>query len=200
VIDDGLRSGPLRLLLLCEANVCRSPAAAALLSTRLRAARVDGDALVRSAGVRTEPGLPVHAYVVAALRSVGVVVGDGKCSARFTPRTAGESDVLLTATAAVRDAAIRKAPSVRDRAFTWLEFLALVPDEQLALPGATPRARWAALMQQARQARGLVRSAPGEFDVQDPIGMPRADFDRMVAEVDVSMTALASLVSKVVRD
>lgn len=199
MIDDGARQGPLRLLLLCEANVCRSPTAATLLSTRLRDVRADRHALVRSAGVRTEPGLPVHRYAVAALRSVGVATGDGKRSARFTAGMADEADVILAATTAVRDAAVLAAPSARDRAFAWLELLALVPEEPIVLSGPTPRARWVDLLRQARQARGLARSTEGRFDVQDPIGMPRQDFDRMVADVDVSMTAIARLVKATTR-
>lgn len=197
---DDERNGPLRLLLLCEANVCRSPAAAALLSARLRDVGAHRHVLVRSAGVRTEPGLPVHPYAVAALMSVGVPVGDGKRSACLTARVAGEADGLLTATTAVRDAAILTAPSARDRTFAWRELQALVPQQPFVLSGLTPRARWAELLRRARQARGLVGSAAGHFDVPDPIGRPRQDFDRMVADLDESMTAIAHLVGIVTRN
>lgn len=191
--------GPLRLLLLCEANVCRSPAAAALLTRRLRESGAERYAVVRSAGVRTEAGLPVHPHAVAALRSVGIRVGDGKRSARLTVRMAEEADVLLAATTAVRDAAILAAPAARDRAFSWLELLALVPDPPLVLPGSTPRERWVELLRSARQERGLVPSAEGQFDVPDPIALPRQDFDQMVVDLDASMTAIARLVSRAVR-
>ena len=56
-----------RILVVCTANVCRSPYVASLLQHRIRAAGVDDRVGVESAGVQVQPGREVDPTIKAML-------------------------------------------------------------------------------------------------------------------------------------
>ncbi len=84
---------PIRVLMVCSGNTCRSPTAEALLRRELAAAGVTG-VLVSSAGTGAQDGDPASegAYLVAL--EEGVDLGTHR-SRRVTPELLAEADVVL---------------------------------------------------------------------------------------------------------
>ena len=129
---------PARILFVCTGNVCRSVIAATLAR---RALGADFD--VTGAGVAARPGQPADPYALAALATLGDLDAPGLAAAsghgpatgsrRLTRDLLVHSDLILTATAAHRDAAVALLPAASRRTFTLAEFARLVAARAVAM-------------------------------------------------------------------
>ena len=182
-----------RILHVCVANQCRSPIAERLTSHHLSdqvPARPESWA-VTSAGIEAANGAPMHQYATGVLTAAGIDA-DGFTAQRLTDSMIDNADLVLAATAAVRDIVIAKAPAVLPITFTLREFARLAgavaptspanpanpaspasptsPAElagQLTPAGTPARAR--AMVALARRARGRVPFVePADDDIDDP--------------------------------
>jgi protein-tyrosine phosphatase len=131
---------PARILFVCTGNVCRSVIAATLARRALGA-----DFEVAGAGIDARPGQPADPYALAALATLGVLgdlgapgvataAGQGPAtgSRRLTRDLLVHSELILTATAAHRDAAVALLPAASRRTFTLAEFARLVAARPVA--------------------------------------------------------------------
>lgn len=107
------------ILIVCAANVCRSP----LAELALRRGLGEGAAFsVRSAGVRAHDGDPICADVAARHTDEGWQAQSRAHRAQeVTPEMLAEADLVLTASRDVRGELVRAAPEHRDRMFTLRE-------------------------------------------------------------------------------
>jgi protein-tyrosine phosphatase len=125
------------LLVVCTANVCRSPAAAAL--AKAAAARVGFGIGVESAGTG-DGGETFGVESCAQMSQILACVADVKVPQGFSQRLTYElvrrADLVLTADRRHRGEVVRTAPQHRDRVFTILEAAALAGSPALRL---TPR-------------------------------------------------------------
>jgi protein-tyrosine phosphatase len=180
-----------KILLVCLGNVCRSALAEHVLRMRLGEMLPEGRSSVHvaSAGVRALVGQPMDANAADELRRLG---GDASAfrARQLTSEIAGEADLVLTATRALRSRVLEEAPRALKRTFTMREFAAIVGSPAFAeqrLEGAD------ALVATAATWRGSV--AVDDYDIADPIGRS-AEFHRGVADVvDADCTAIARAVS-----
>lgn len=164
----------LRILTVCEGNLCRSPLAERLLAERLAGAGVDAE--VSSAGVRGVVGAGMHPLAEAELERLGGS-GAGFAARRLAADQVEAADLVLTATRAIRAAVLGECPRALRRTFTILELAALA-DEALADRADQGRSDGWDLVAWAAAHRG--RAADVEQDVPDPIG-GTADDHRAVA-------------------
>lgn len=142
---------PGRVLVVCTANVCRSPLAAALLAAGLPAADVS------SAGVHALTDAPMCAVSASLLPDGG---GAGHAARQLTGDLVRSADLVITMEQEQRSAAVRLAPGVQGKVFTLREAAALA--EGLAARGTTPPATTADLARALHSMRGLVSLAPAE--------------------------------------
>lgn len=87
-------SGRRRILVVCYGNICRSPIAEALLKRKLKALGLDREFVVRSAGVRAEPGYPAARGTLAVATAHGLDLTMHRAR-RLTADMAREADVLI---------------------------------------------------------------------------------------------------------
>src|SRR5437763_1616978 len=80
------------IVVVCHANVCRSPMAAALLGARLSAIGID--ATVSSAGV-LGPGQPAAAHGIDVMSARGLDLRDHR-STQISPAIVAGADLVLT--------------------------------------------------------------------------------------------------------
>jgi protein-tyrosine phosphatase len=181
---------PAHVLCVCTANVCRSPAAALLLASGLRARLGEdiGGVVVSSAGTWATPDRPIEPGTAAALRRTGV---DGAAvtaarSIRLTRRAVQGADLIIGSTAEHVRAVWRLELASRHRTFTLGELARLV--EGISgddLPAADPASRLRALVARASAIREQ-RHRPGmpyvtdAYDLEDPTDNDPAQRD-MVA-------------------
>ncbi|RBY86137.1 low molecular weight phosphatase family protein [Blastococcus sp. TF02A-26] len=176
------------LLVVCTANVCRSPVAAALLASRLAEAGV----VVTSAGTRALDGEPVDPPMAALLETAGLPVG--RTAARqLRPDLARGAALVLTMTREHRSAVVREAPAAVRRTFLLTEAARIA--ESLAATGwpaeagTDPGSRLAAIPSLAAPHRAAAAAAE---EVPDP-------YRRSAADYWASYALIADTVDRLVR-
>ncbi len=124
---------PLTVAIVCSANVCRSPALAALLAQSL-SQRAITQIRVVSGGVAADPGSP-SCGVIASLTGLDVGEFVARRSRALSRPAIDQADLILTASRVERGAVARLEPSARSRTFTVLEAVALA---RTRLPEGVP--------------------------------------------------------------
>lgn len=202
-------SGSELILLVCSANICRSPLAELLLRRGL------GDSLgvrIESAGVHARTG-----SALCALAAEQLAAGDrtgGAASHRSRPLTRGlldEATLILAMARDVRSEIVGMAPQVRDRVYTMREAAYLgegfTPESSARRVGAV--SLYAMYLDGARTAKGPVparrsgwwraRGADGRDIVDGHIHGPR-EHRRTVHDVaEASAAILGQLGGRAVR-
>ncbi|MBE1875220.1 low molecular weight phosphatase family protein [Myceligenerans sp. TRM 65318] len=172
---------PYTVLTVCTGNICRSPAAAALLAGRL-----DDSVRVSSAGTGALVGHPVPERMAELVAAAG---GDvSRFAARqATPEMIREADLILALTVRHRAWVVDQVPAAVRRTLTLRELGRLVGTIPAGAfdPSALPddAARLAALVPLALGERPRHAGARHDDDVVDPYGRPasayRASFDQI---------------------
>ncbi|HEY8449556.1 MAG TPA: L-threonylcarbamoyladenylate synthase [Bacillota bacterium] len=110
---------PLRVLLVCTGNTCRSPMAAALL--RLAAARAGVPVEVRSAGLAAVDGQEAAPEAVQVLAARGVSL-EGHRARRISGDDVAWAELILTMTQGHKQALAAAHPGAVPKLFTLAEF------------------------------------------------------------------------------
>lgn len=166
--DHTTPSSDFLIMLVCTANICRSPMGEWI--TRAALGPISPITVV-SAGIQATPGRPMAVGAEEALRERGVDP-EGFGARQLTADLVHAADLVLTGAAAHRRAVVTAVPRAAGRTFTISEFgglAAAVPAREL-MQIADPALRAHELVVQARDFRGLVRV--GDMDIADPYGGP----------------------------
>jgi protein-tyrosine phosphatase len=183
-----------RIVVVCTANICRSPMAEAMIRRGLRAAGPDADGVVvESAGVYGHEGSPMAPGSASALRALGFA-DDGHRGRVLTREIVAAAGLVLTMEERHRDAIVTGTPEAHDRTFMLREFARLVGGQEPPA-GEDVAARARALV----TAAGLRRTPlpwTGVDDVPDPYGGPGEGYHACAAlilgEVGTLMRPLLS--------
>ena len=170
---------PLRILVVCTANQCRSPLTAVLL--RSRAAERSLPVEVDSAGVQAVSGMPATAPTVDAARRLGADL----MTHRSTPLASDAvrlADLVLGLERRHVQEIVLLDPPAFAKTFTLKELVrrgagtgARKPDE--------PVADWLAQLHRGRRPADLL-GASGDDDVADPTGSDATDHHGTAEAID----------------
>ena len=167
------------ILVVCTANLCRSPMAGALLTQRLGALGVD--ATVSTAGTRAAPGRPAVPDAIAVMADDGLDITAHR-SRRAEPELVARADLVVAMEREhVRELALA-ARGDWGRVFTLKE-LARLTQTFGARTEATPLRDWATSLGADRTSASLLAAGPDD-DMRDPIGRPRREFRRVRDAID----------------
>jgi protein-tyrosine phosphatase len=175
------------IVVLCTANVCRSPMAAALLARRLSELGVT--ARVRSAGTLRggDPPLP---EVISVMTRYGIDVAAHRSHVADAADLASASLVLAMARDNLRYAVVTE-PEAWPRAFTLRELIRR--GERIGpRPPGEPFAGWL-LRAHAGRERAALLGDSAEDDVPDPADGPFRAYAYVASLLDRSVTRLAEL-------
>lgn len=175
------------MLVLCTANVCRSPMAQGFLTAELASRGVGGT--VRSAGTAVGPERP-PVDAVAAMAAWGIDTSGHRARA-LEDGLLDAADLVLGMTRAHVREAVARVPAVLPRAFTLKELVRRATGVG-ARPTDEPFAAWLARVGEGRSRRALVGRSAGD-DVADPIGGPPEAYQATAAELHGLVVALCDL-------
>ncbi len=165
-----------RILIVCTANICRSPVAERLLRHYFEQAESGARFSVTSAGVRGWESAEIHPPMAAELRRLGADPSEFS-SRPLIEADCDRADLILTATLEHRAAVLQMAPRALRRTFTLLEFAHLVTG-----PGVVSVAAGfpSELVRRAATARGSATLI--DYDIHDPY-QREPEITRSVVEV-----------------
>lgn len=175
------------VLVLCTANVCRSPMARALLADRLAA--LGSAAHVRSGGTLGD-GEPPHPGAVAAMAGYGLDIA-GHRSSRVTAEDLESADLTIAMARGHLRHAVVTAPAVWPRAFTLKELVRRGEALGPRAPGES-LAGWLARVHDGRE-RGALLGESAADDVADPAGGPQRGYSEAAAALSDLVDRLVSL-------
>lgn len=170
-----------RIVAVCTANICRSPAI-----ERLLAARLPDGLEVRSAGTHAVIGAPI-APLMAELVDASGARTDAFVARQLTPHLLADADLVLVASHDHRTVVARLAPRLVRRTFMLRELARLLA--VAGHPAGTPVERLRALPDLAGAAR--LRAPAGDDDVVDPFGRPPAMYRRSFGQILPAVETLA---------
>ena len=175
------------IVVLCTANVCRSPMAAALLARRLSGLGVA--ARVRSAGMLRggDPPLP---EVISVMARYGIDITGHRSRVACAADLARASLVLAMARDNLRYAVVTE-PGVWPRAFTLRELIRRGERIGPRRPGE-PLSGWLSRVHEGRERVALLGDSPDD-DVPDPAGQPLRAYEDVARLLDRSVARLAEL-------
>jgi low molecular weight protein-tyrosine phosphatase len=172
------------ILVVCTANQCRSPMAAALLDRELT--RCGVPARVQSAGTNAVADIPATDDAIVVMKADGLDISTHR-SRPVDTADLDRADVVVTMTRAqLRDLATR-SPAAFPRVFTLKE-LARRAQEQ-------PRERdeelrtWITRLGAERRTTDLLGDDPVD-DVEDPIGCPVEVYAAVAGELDDAVSSV----------
>ncbi len=167
----------IEILLVCTANMCRSPMAEGLLKADLASLCIR--ASVKSAGA-LEGGRPAAPDAVAAMAERGVEISSHR-SHQLTAEDLVETDLILClAREHVREVVLLD-PSAWPRTFTLKELVRRGESVGQRAP-SQPLDEWLAKVHVGRERADLLGASLTD-DVSDPIGGPRAGFEAAANEM-----------------
>lgn len=183
-----------RVLVVCRANVCRSPFGHQFLVAQLRSRGVGGVFSVDSAGVDALPGMEMPAEMSRQLGRHGVPARphQARSLTRYDLQAAA---LVLAASRSVRSDVARLFPAAHARLFTVRQAARLLDD--VPAPGAGDVATpVVALARGLAAARGRRVPAGVDDDVVDPWRCPADVYARSADQLADAMTALAAALKR----
>ncbi len=170
----------MKILVVCTGNICRSPMGEALIRHEARQ-RNRADIEVASAGTWAGRGNPATEHAVAAIRARGIDLG-GHRSRPVDPGELHEADLILAMTSVHRRELLEIDPAL-DPKIVLVKELAEIPHE----PSGRRLSATEALEAMVRGARPEWRRA---LDLDDPMGMPPAVYERCLQEIVTGVEVL----------
>lgn len=196
---------PVRVLVVCTGNICRSPAVERLLAAGLGAAYRGRDAgglapaiEVASAGTGAMVGWPMTDEMAALVAAQGVDPRSFEAR-QLAPGMVQQADLVVALTRRHRSAIVELVPAAVRRTFTLRELARLVADvDPAALPGAnaTTADRLRALVPLAASRRGLTAHKPADDDVVDPYRGGAELYQTSFGQLLPAVEALVSIVRR----
>lgn len=170
------------ILMVCTANLCRSPMMELLLRKRLDRDALSGSWSIGSAGVDAVDGQRMHPSTVTALAGFDVDEPNWR-SRRLNPALLAGADLILAADLGHRRAVAQLYPAAVRRTFLLLPFAALVAMAGPVQPEAG-RHDGGSLINAAVRARSRLPLEQLSSEIADPIGHPVGTFRVRAAEID----------------
>ena len=187
---------PLRVLVVCTGNICRSPLAEYALRGQLDPAVFR----IASAGTRAVPNGRVPQEQVQIAESLGITGISTHIARQVTAESIAQADLILTASRHRRRRVVRTVPSAVKYTFTIRELARVsqtITDEDLAFHMKNGNDPVRAGIAAANEIRGLAPrpSDPRDDDVVDPYGHEAAVYEESARQLMPAVRVIAQFLS-----
>ncbi len=173
-----MSQGPYKILFVCTANICRSPAAEALARQRFG----EQDAIFRSAGL-LDGGRGCPDHLIETLRDRGIDISSHR-SYQLDPASLNAADLVLT----MEGEHVQQATTIDRNCFAKTVPLREAAEVLGAAAGPQPVETFIATLRAVRDPSSYLSN---QWDVDDPYRRKLKDYRRAVDEI-------ASLVERVI--
>ncbi|MDH6181691.1 protein-tyrosine phosphatase [Microbacteriaceae bacterium SG_E_30_P1] len=186
------------IVVVCTANICRSPIAERLLRRLLeRDAPQLWSIQVSSAGTRATAGRALPDDTLVELERLGLPAQQ-HAAVPLDAATLATADLVLGLTRDHRKAAVRLAPRVATRAFTLAEYARILQFIRAERADVAPRldgdvtAYLRELTALAARLRGSMapQLSPDDLDIEDPYNRGTAVYRRVADSISASSTSI----------
>lgn len=174
----------MRVLVVCTANICRSPVMEAVLREGIggRPGLGNDEVIVSSIGIAGHEGASADPLMIEVADQAGIDVS-GSVGTAFSLKALAEADLILAATRSHRSAIVRRDPHARNRCFTFREF-ARYCRAAPAQEGGSDAKRLAGLIEFAQEHRGSLHpERASDDDVADPHGRRRGVYRKAIQTI-----------------
>jgi protein-tyrosine phosphatase len=197
----GMTDQQFEVLIVCHANICRSPMAERLIRKSFTERMGDHATgfRVASAGTNAWSNAPMHPFAAEVLREHGADATDF-VSRRLSEAVVRRAGLVLTATRRQRSACVALDPSAVRRTFTLLQFGRYAAGLRPADLAATwpPPARLREMIEMVSVVRAHLPVPQGdEDDLPDPVQSPVEVFRRTAAEIQSVVDVMIGLIAPV---
>lgn len=171
------------VVVLCAANLVRSPLAASMLRERLsQVGRTDIQ--VVSSGVEATPGVTSPGEILRVALDMGLDLS-AHVSRSVSSQEIASAALILTMTETQRAAVERRVPGTVARSFTLAELCRLLRDDEHVCDGVTELAR------RAHRLRPVAYPPTRSEDVDDPIGGPLSHYRRTARQLELLLDEIS---------
>ncbi len=179
------------VMVVCTANICRSPLAMVMLEREARR-RVGSDAPVRvgSSGVHGLEGEPAAPFSVAEASERGLDLSTHAATVTDEARI-WRSDLVITMSESHRAKIGRLVPGAARMTFTIRELARLLAAIKPVEDDLPVRERVRFVTRLAHGSRAYVARPAGREDVRDPYGGPREGYQRTGRQLDDLVAGIA---------
>jgi protein-tyrosine phosphatase len=172
-----------RILIVCTANIVRSPMAEMIAKAMLRSSSCP--ILVTSAGTRARAGHPMAPHALTTLRDLGLD-GSAHHARPLDNALVSDADLILTMETEHRGSAVTMEPAAMHKTFTLLEFAHLTGGRNRRHKSDTVGRAHAVVRAVAGRRGAPARRHPVE--IADPYGGPPEEYHRCAREMGASLS------------
>lgn len=172
-----------RILIVCTANIVRSPMAEVIAKAMLRSSSCP--ILVTSAGTHARSGHPMAPHALAALENLGLD-GSGHHARPLDNALVKDADLILTMETGHRGSAVTMEPSAMHKTFTLQEFAHLSEGRKIRHLSDTVGRAHAVVRTVARRRGAPIRRHP--IEIADPYGEPPEEYERCARVIGGSLS------------
>ncbi|MGI9613086.1 MAG: low molecular weight phosphatase family protein [Acidimicrobiales bacterium] len=165
-----MSDAPYKILFVCTANICRSPAAEALARHRYG----EQDALFRSAGL-LDGGRSCPEYLVQTLQDRGIDIAEHR-SYQLDPVSLQVADLVLT----MEGEHVQQATTIDRTCFPKTVPLREAAQLLATAPGPQPMDRFIEMLSSTRDPSSYLSN---QWDIDDPYRRKLKDYRRAVDEI-----------------
>ncbi|WP_223066006.1 low molecular weight protein arginine phosphatase [Paenibacillus caui] len=190
----------MRILFVCTGNTCRSPMAEGMFRQMALAAGLSVE--VQSAGVAAIPGMSISRHAEAVLRDRQIE--DKLTSTPMNAELTDWADLILTLTQSHKRQLMQAFPSAAGKTFVLKEYVEDAEDVaqdlrelDALLADRALRTALGQKLEDTNQQRiiRLQQRLPG-YDISDPFGGSREDYERTAAEIRTALDKLLHMLKE----
>lgn len=119
----------MKILFVCDGNICRSPAAAAFLNSH----SVNGTIEARSAGIHADNGTPMMEKMQQALTTITYNLSTQHSSQKISSENLTWADLIFTMTNPQKFILISMVPAIANKVYTLQEYIGH-PTQDIQVP------------------------------------------------------------------
>lgn len=186
--ESSARTAPVRILVVCTGNICRSPMVERLLQRGLDRLS-QGQFLVRSAGTHALIGRPIDQPVASLLTEMGAS-SENFAAQQLSDSLLAEQDIIIALTKDHRTRIVTTEPRVLRRTVLLVELAQFLQDHEASPSARGPAERWAMAVGASLRSPNRSLSRSSSVDIADPFQQDEQVYAEVAHQINQAVLSL----------